>query len=115
VKEKMLYIINSLIVPIDFDKYPSVTVTLRKVTVEEAKALLFNQNFVSAVGHEATAQLLTRLFGVTIQFNRITVFMQPGDKALHFFLKTRIPEGKVLTEDELRRLDFWLILSEVQS
>jgi hypothetical protein len=65
------------------------------------------------VGHEATASLLSKLLGVTIPFNRATIFLQPGDRCLHFFLKSRIPEGKILTEDELKSLDFWLVLSEV--
>jgi hypothetical protein len=90
-----------------------VTVRLRCLTVEEAKQLVASQPFVSAVGHEATAQLLSRLLGVTIPYNRIQIYMQPGDKGLHFFLRTRIPEGKILSEDELKGLDYWLVLSEV--
>ena len=109
----MLYVLNTLIVPINFSEYPSITVTFKRVTVTEAKQLVASQPFVSAVGHEATAKVLSQLLGVNIPFNRVTVFMQPGDRAIHFFLKTRIPEGKILSEDELRSLDFWLVLSEV--
>ena len=110
----MFYILNTLIVPIDFSKYSSVTVTLRRVTVEEAKAILASQPFTSAVGHEGTAQLLSKLLCVHILFNRQTIFMQPGDRALHFFLRTRLPEGRVLSEDELKGLEYWLVLSEVK-
>jgi hypothetical protein len=39
--------------------------------------------------------------------------MKPGDRAIHFFLKSRLPEGVVLGEEELKKLDFWLVLSEV--
>jgi hypothetical protein len=109
----MLYVLNTLIVPIDFSQHPQVTVTFKRVTVEEAKAILANQNFVSAVGHEATASVLSKLLGVTIPFNRQSIYLSPGDKCLHFFLKTRLPEGRVLSEDELKSLDFWLVLSEV--
>jgi hypothetical protein len=108
-----IYILNTLIVPVDFDKYPNVTVKLQKITVEEAKALLASQPFVSAVGHEGTAQLLSRLLGVQIPFNRINVFMKPGDVGIHFFLRERLPEGKVLSETELLKLSFWLVKSEV--
>jgi len=111
----MLYILNTLVVPVNFAQHPNITVTFKRVTVEEARALLnSNPNFVSAVGHEATAQLLTKLLGVQIPFNRISVYLKPGDRCLHFFLRSRLPEGRVLTEDELQKLDFWLVLSEVQ-
>jgi len=111
----VLYILNTLIIPIDFDKYPTVSIKVRKVTVEEAKQLIASQpNFISAVGHEATAKVLSQLLGVNIPFNRQSIYLQPGDRAIHFFLRTRLPEGRVLTEDELsNKLDYWLVLSEV--
>jgi len=104
---------NTLITPINFDKTQTATVTFRKITVEEAKEILKN-TFVSAIGHEGTAKLLSQLLGVNIPTNRITIFMEKGDKAIHFFLKQRLPEGAVLSEDELKKLQFWLVLSEVQ-
>jgi len=109
-----LYVLNTLIVPVNFSQHPSVTVTFRRVTVEEAKQLVASQPFVSAVGHEGTAQLLSKLLGVHIPYNRQTIYMQPGDQCLHFFLSTRLPEGRVLSEDELQKLDYWLVLSEVK-
>ena len=109
----MLYILNTLMVPVDFNKYPQVTVKMKIISTNEAKQLVSGQNFTSAVGHEGTAQLLSKLLGISIPFNRISIYLQPGDKAVHFFLKNRLPEGQVLNEEELRRLDFWLVLSEV--
>ncbi len=108
-----VYVMNALIIPIDFDKYKNATVKIRKATVEEVRQLLSNNEFVSAVGHEATAVLLTQLLGIKIQYNRITVKAGPGDILIHFVLKQRIPEGKVLTLDELQRLEFDLAISEV--
>ena len=109
-----LYVLNTLIVPVNFSQHSQVTVTFRRVTVEEAKAILSSQSFTSAVGHEGTAQLLSKLLGVHIPYNRQTIYMQPGDQCLHFFLSTRLPEGRVLSEDELKTLDYWLVLSEVK-
>jgi hypothetical protein len=40
--------------------------------------------------------------------------MGKGDKAVHFFLRQRLPEGTVLDEAELSKLDYWIILSEVE-
>jgi hypothetical protein len=108
------YLLNTLITPVDFDKFSEVKIKLRRVTVEEAREIL-SGGFISAVGHEGTAKLLSQLLGINIQAERRTIFMKPGDRAIHFFLKTRLPEGVVLSEDELRKLDFWLVLSEVQA
>lgn len=45
--------------------------------------------------------------------NRRTVFMEPGDIGIHFFLKERLPEGSVLGENEVTQLDYWLVKSLV--
>jgi len=108
-----VYILNTLIVPVNFDETPEAKVRLRRISVEEARAILAG-GFISAVGHEATAKLLSQLLGVEIPAIRQTIFMKPGDKAVHFFLKSRLPEGVVLGEEELKRLEFWLVLSEVE-
>jgi hypothetical protein len=107
-----VYILNTLIVPVNFDEAAEAKVKLRRITVEEARQIL-SSGFVSAVGHEATAKLLSQLLGIQIPMERRTIFMKPGDKAIHFFLKTRLPEGTILGEEELKKLDFWLVLSEV--
>jgi hypothetical protein len=108
----MLYLLNTLMVPIDFSKHSHVTVKFRKISIEEAK-LLLAQQFISAVGHEATAKVLSQILSVQVPFNRVSVYLNPGDKAIHFFLRTRLPEGQVLGENELKSLDYWLVLSEV--
>jgi hypothetical protein len=109
----VLYVLNSLIIPLNFDEHREVRVKLKRITVEEAKELL-KGSFVSAVGHEGTTKLLSELLGVNIPTNRITVYFQRGDKGIHFFLKERLPEGKVLSKEELQGLQFWLVLSEVE-
>jgi len=90
-----------------------VHVVMEKISVEEAKQILTNNPFVSAIGHEATAKLLSQLLGIVIPANRISIFFEPDDIGIHFFLKTRLPEGKILTAEELQKLDFWLVKSEV--
>jgi hypothetical protein len=109
----MLYILNSLIVPVDFQNKQGYVVSLWKIDLETARKIVREMPFTSAVGHEATAKVLTDLLGVEIPHNRIAVKMKDGDSAIHFVLRTRLPEGKVLTEEELRELDFDLVLSRV--
>ena len=70
------------------------------VTIEQAKALLIN-GFESAIGHEASAQFLSQLLDVHIEMKRITVAMQAGDCALVLRIKSRLPEGKLLTQQEI--------------
>ena len=110
---RKVYLLNTLIVPVNFDKYPVASIKLEKISLEEAKQILQNNSFVSAIGHEATAKLLTQLLNVSIPANRVSVFFEPGDTGIHFFLKTRLPEGKILSEAELKTLDFWLVKSQV--
>ncbi|MCW1309519.1 MAG: DUF1874 domain-containing protein [Candidatus Nanoarchaeia archaeon] len=110
----VIYVLNTLIVPLNFDEGNEYRVRLKKINIEEAKRLLLSEGFESAVGHEGTAQLLSKILGIPIPFNRRTVFFKRGDKGIHFFLKQRLPEGTVLTEEQLKTLDYWLILSEVE-
>jgi hypothetical protein len=100
-------------IPVDFETQERYTVYLTRITPRTAKELLEGKEFVSAIGHEATAKVLSDLLGINIPYNRITVKMKPYDSAIHFVLKTRLPEGKVLTEEELKELEFTLALSTV--
>lgn len=109
----MIYVFNTLVVPINFEKYGKVSVVLERISVEEAKSLLKGE-FVSAIGHQATSEVLSELLGIEVPVNRIAVFMEIGDVGVHFFLRERLPEGKVLSREELVGLDFWLVKSEVK-
>ena len=107
-----VYILNTLVVPVDFEKYPTVTVRLTSISLDEAREIV-KGGFESAVGHESTAVLLSRLLGVEVPCDRKAVYLEPGDVGIHFCLKTRLPEGVVLNEKELQKLDFWLVKSEL--
>jgi hypothetical protein len=77
----------------------------RKTDLPEVKALL-SQEFASAIGHEGTATLMTQLTGITIPANRIAIKMQSGDLAIVFRVLTRLPEGKVLSDEELAAIPY---------
>lgn len=77
------------------------------LSVEEARARLA-QGYVSAIGHEGAATFLSRLLGLPVAVNRISVTMAPGDAALVLRLLTRLPEGKVLSDAELAQYPFEL-------
>lgn len=75
----------------------------KKIGLEEAKEFT-RDTFVSAIGHEGTARLLSALLGTDIPVNRIAIRMERGSQALVCRLKTRLEEGRVLNFDELREL-----------
>jgi hypothetical protein len=107
-----IYVLNTLIIPVDFKEHPEVTVKIRKANIDEVREIL-RGGFISAVGHKATADLLTELLGIEIPFNRVAIAVKPGDICVHFVLRTRIPEGKILSYEELQQLEFDLAISEV--
>jgi len=84
---------------------------VREVSLEDVKKLLScESNFVSAVGHQATAELLSRLLNIPIPFNRIQVSLNTQDILVVFQLTTRLEEGKILTEEELVKLQYKFLL-----
>jgi hypothetical protein len=113
-----VYVLNTLITPVNFDEVRTVIIVSYRLSLKEAKErvkkALERGELQSAVGHEGTAQLLSSLLGVEVKAERKTIFMKKGDAALQFFLKQRLPEGKVLSAEELQTLPYWLVWSEVR-
>jgi hypothetical protein len=77
------------------------------LSIREARTRL-ESGFVSAIGHEASANILSRILSIPISVNRIQIKMQPEDEALILRVLQRLPEGQVLNESELMALDFEL-------
>jgi hypothetical protein len=73
------------------------------ISLGEVKALL-KEGFISAVGHESTAKVLSRLLGTDVPFNRAQISIKEGDVIISFQFLIRLPEGKVLGEDEVLAL-----------
>ncbi len=61
---------------------------------------ILEQGFISAVGHQTSAEFLTELLEIKISMNRIQITMNKGDKAVILNLKTRLPERFVLSDKE---------------
>ncbi len=70
--------------------------------------LILADGFVSAVGHSASADMMSKLLGIVIPVNRLHISMEPGDRALILRLMQRLPEGKVLTSEEIKATPFEL-------
>ena len=97
-----VYVLNSPVLT-DFGSYK-----YDIISVSEAREILKTHGFTSAVGHEATATFMSQILKIDIPVNRVRIQMQPGDIAIVFQLLERLPEGKVLSEKELRWVPFKL-------
>ena len=82
------------------------TILVEPIDLEKAKELLNRYGFISAVGHESTAAFLSRLLGLPVPFNRVAVQLGVGDSAIVFQLLGRLPEGRLLTEEELATIRY---------
>lgn len=76
------------------------------ISLLDAQQIVENNPFQSAIGHQATADILTSLLGVTVPMNRIQYSQQQGDTALVFKLKGRAEEGKILTVAEIEEMGY---------
>ena len=68
--------------------------------------------FTSAVGHDATAAVLTERLQLDIQKNRIDVSLTPDDMLYVAEFKTpRLAEGEILSAERTRELDikYWIV------
>lgn len=81
------------------------------IAVAQARSCLAN-GFVSAIGHEASARFLGARLGMEIPVNRVNVMLNPGDSALVLRLKQRLPEGVVLSVEDMEEIDWELSLME---
>ena len=86
------------------------------ISVAEARRRLgLGPGFISAVGHEASARLLSALLGVEVSTQRLQIAMQPGDAALILRITTRLPEGKLLADGEIASVPYELAWLERSS
>ena len=74
---------------------------------QEVKKIL-SRGFVSAVGHQSSADFMTQLLDIEIPMNRIQISMNKGDQAVILSLKTRLPETIVLDKEQIEALPFEL-------
>ena len=82
------------------------TYTHAEISLDGAKHLVRENEILSAVGHQATADILTELLGTPVPMNRITFKQEPGQSALVFKLNGRPPEGKILTREEIEEIGY---------
>ncbi len=78
----------------------SCKVNVRVINADEAKEMIEKRGFISAIGHQATADALSLLLGVKVPMNRAQVSLNPGDDAIVLSLNKRLQEGQVIKSIE---------------
>ena len=90
------------------------TLSVKEVTDHPAlPTMLKERGFVSALGHEATAKVVSKKLGLEVPANRVAIKLKEGDLLIVFQLLQRLPEGKVLTEEEIESLPMKVYMVEV--
>jgi hypothetical protein len=110
----MLYVLNTQVIPLNWQLADSYVIKIKRIDVNQARQLVNQNQFISAIGHNSTAILLSMLLGIDIPVNRIQIEMISGDIGLHFVLKKRLQEGQIIRDiRELQEIGFDLVMSEV--
>lgn len=86
-------------------------IKIKPVTVEQVKEIL-EDGFVSAIGHEDTANVLSDILEISIPCNRINISLEKGDTIIVAqFVGGRLPVGATKLPDNLK-LKFLLVTNE---
>ncbi len=79
---------------------------LQAISLSDAKKLVKRSQVFSVIGHSATAEILTELLEIKVFANRIEYSQPINTTALVFKLKSRIPEGKILSRAEIEEIGY---------
>ena len=83
-----------------------------QLSLEQAKDLIKkfteseNKRIESAIGHAATAEILTELLEYQVETNRIEFIQTTDDAALVFKLQKPAPEGAVLNRAQVEEIGY---------
>lgn len=87
------------------------TIQVFPLTEDKAREYLASQTWMSAIWHDAAAQVLSQRLGVLAGVNRVGVSMAFDTSILVAQLRLlRLPEGYVLSADEIRAIPISYLL-----
>jgi len=85
-------------------------INIVEVQDKHVKSIL-QDGFTSAVGHQSTADFIKLITGIDVPVNRVAITLKPDDKVIVLQLQGRIPEGKVLTHEEISQIPYkWFVV-----
>lgn len=99
---------------------PTIGLTYRTsaLTVVQARYIIQGRGrepVQSAIGHEATAAVATELLGIDVPVNRIEAKCVAGDTIIAVKLRSRPPEGRILSRAEMDAIGYDLVMMAVTS
>lgn len=74
------------------------------LTQRELCGVLREREVVNAIGHQSTVDLVNSICGTKLTANRTSIRLERGDKLIIIQITERLPEGKILTAEELNQL-----------
>ena len=86
--------------------------SIKDTDISTAKKHIKENGFISAIGHDATAEILSRILEADIPMNRIQFHQEVGQLAIAFKLNVRPPEGDILNIDEIEEIGYNLKIME---
>ena len=96
----MKYVSNSF--SLSMLEWPA-DIRVQRASLDEVREGLA-EGFTSAVGHESTAALFSSLLRLEIPVNRVQIKLTNGDVLFVGQVLQRLPEGRVLSAEELAQL-----------
>ena len=78
-----------------------VNASVREISLVEAKKEMRKNDWISAVGHENTANVLTALLGCEVKFSRMNLTLRPGDSVLCIIPNFRASESREFSREEV--------------
>lgn len=95
---------------------PNLRYTTTRITREQALKLAAvaasRGKLNTAIGHDGTAQIMSTLLDMPIAVSRVSMQYQPGDTAICLQLRSRQPEGVILTAEQVEAIGYDLTLIE---
>ena len=102
----MLYITNAFSIQM---LSVATTLNFKPVTLGQAQKMVKTNAFISAVGHEDTANVVSNLLSAFVEMNRISVNLKDNDVLLVAQLSGgRLPEGATTIPDGMS-IQFWVV------
>jgi hypothetical protein len=74
---------------------------VREITLAQARDIL-QDPFVSAVGHEVTAEVLSVLLDRQVEYNRVNLVLKSGDQVVCVIPKFRAEQAREFTKEEVK-------------
>ena len=100
----MLYLANAFSLNMLSSDEVRAVVYVHTVGADYVRTRLQSEEWISVIGHPATAQILSRILSTAVPLNREPITLSNDDEVIVFQLHRRLPPATELTESELNEI-----------